>query len=109
MFLSVDYDRKADNAVDYEDIQEKYEGPEVQLQSQDEDAISQDQTFYAQAALERTSVPLGEDDDYDEEDDYDKEGGHPAEDIKDSEKLAEHPGENAAQVPDEGGALSGTS
>ena len=109
MVLSVDYDRKADDAVDYEDIQEKYEGPEVQLRSQDEDAILQDQTFYAQAALERAPVSLGEDEDYDEEDVSEKEGGHVVEDLEDYQKLAEHPGQNAVEVPDEGVVLSESS
>lgn len=109
LVLSVDYDRKADDAVDYEDIEEKYEGPEVQLRSQDEDAISQDQTFYAQAALENATVSLGEDEDYDEEDNYEKEEGHFVEEHEDHQKLAEHPGENAVKVADEGGVLAGSS
>eukprot|EP00250_Pteridium_aquilinum_P012951 c21044_g3_i1 orf=1-714(-) len=69
-----DYGRKADNAVDYEDIQEYCdEGPEAESQSQDEEAISQDQSFYAQAALAGSLSRLEEDENYDEEEDYDKE------------------------------------
>lgn len=72
-----DYGRKADDAVDYEDIQEQYEGPEVQIHCQDDQAISQDQQYYAEAALLAPSsnfvafVP--EEENYDEEEDYDKE------------------------------------
>ncbi|KAJ7568940.1 hypothetical protein O6H91_01G053900 [Diphasiastrum complanatum] len=64
-----DYDKKADDAVDYEDIQEQYEGPEVQM-------LPHDEQFYAQAALAGPSLKLGafipEEDNYDEEDDYDR-------------------------------------
>ncbi|CAM6089127.1 unnamed protein product [Calypogeia fissa] len=66
-----DYAKKAENAVDYEDIQEEYEGDEVQVPVQD-------QQFYAQAAL---AVPfrkagsfVPEEDNYDEEDEIDEEG-----------------------------------
>ncbi|CAN5950002.1 unnamed protein product [Sphagnum jensenii] len=56
-----DYRRKAENAVDYEDIQEEYEGPEVQLGPQD-------MQIYAQAAL--VGQPkLPDEDNYDDDDD----------------------------------------
>lgn len=67
----LDYAKKAENAVDYEDIQEEYEGPEVHVPVQD-------QQFYAQAAL---AVPfrkagsfVPEEDNYDEDDENDVEG-----------------------------------
>ncbi|XP_024386328.1 transcription initiation factor TFIID subunit 1 isoform X4 [Physcomitrium patens] len=60
-----DYDQKAVDAVDYEDIQEQYEGPEVQL-------APQDMQFYAESALAR-SVKLVEEDNYDEDEDFDSE------------------------------------
>ena len=60
-----DYDQKAEDAVDYEDIQEQYEGPEVQL-------ALQDMQFYAEAAL-AGPTKLVEEDNYDEEDDFDSE------------------------------------
>lgn len=101
-----DYGRKADNAVDYEDIQEEYEGPEVQMQSQDEEAILQDQSFYAQAALAGSSLPLGEDENYDEDEDYDKEDGHAKKEESCKEEFYheedEHPQEDAIQELVEG-------
>lgn len=60
-----DYDQKAVDAVDYEDIQEQYEGPEVQL-------APQDMQVYAESALAR-SVKLVEEDNYDEDEDFDSE------------------------------------
>ncbi|KAI5054933.1 hypothetical protein GOP47_0030078 [Adiantum capillus-veneris] len=68
-----DYSRKADNAVDFEDEQEVVDvGPEAGAVSHDEQAIAQDEKFYARAAL---AGPLSrpEEEDYDEDDDYDKE------------------------------------
>lgn len=58
-----DYGHKAEDAVDYEDIQEQYEGPEVQLGLHD-------LQFYAQAAL-AGPPKLPEEDNYDEEEDFD--------------------------------------
>ncbi|MCO5553716.1 hypothetical protein L7F22_007242 [Adiantum nelumboides] len=66
-----DYERKADSAVDFEDEQEF--AAETGAQSHDEEAISQDQSFYARAALAGPSARLEEDENYDEDDDYDKE------------------------------------
>ncbi|KAG0629769.1 hypothetical protein M758_1G128800 [Ceratodon purpureus] len=58
-----DYDQKAEDAVDYEDIQEQYEGPEVQL-------AQQDMQSYANAAL-AGPIKLAEEDNYDDDDDID--------------------------------------
>lgn len=55
-----DYDQKAEDAVDYEDIQEQYEGPEVQI-------APQDMKFYADAALAGPTNIVDEDN-YDEDD-----------------------------------------
>nr|XP_024393704.1 transcription initiation factor TFIID subunit 1-like isoform X3 [Physcomitrium patens] len=60
-----DYDQKADDAVDYEDIQEQYEGPEVQL-------APQDIRFYAEAAL-AGPTKLAEEDNYDEDEESESE------------------------------------
>lgn len=66
-----DYDQKADNAVDYEDIEEQYEGPEVQVGSEEGAGLSKDECFYAEAALAGPSSNLGapilDEDNYDEE------------------------------------------
>ena len=61
-FQIADYDQKAEDAVDYEDIQEQYEGPEVQI-------APQEIQFYAQVAL--AGVPKIQEDNYDEDEDYD--------------------------------------
>ncbi|BFI36879.1 hypothetical protein MARPO_0010s0177 [Marchantia polymorpha] len=55
-----DYAKKAEDAVDYEDIQEEYDGPEVQL-------LPQEEQFYAQAAIAGPSRKLADEDNYDEE------------------------------------------
>eukprot|EP01018_Ginkgo_biloba_P005913 Gb_10677 [translate_table: standard] len=72
-----DYDKKAENAVDYEDIEEQYEGPETQAASEEDQVLSKDECFYAEAALAGPSLNLGapilDEDNYDEEEDYDKE------------------------------------
>lgn len=66
-----DYDQKADNAVDYEDIEEQYEGPEVQVGSEEDAGLSKAECFYAEAALAGPSSSLGapilDEDNYDEE------------------------------------------
>lgn len=55
--------------MDYEDIQEEYDGPEVQL-------APQEMQFYAQAALAGPPKKVDEEDDYDEEEDYDSAEQH---------------------------------
>lgn len=65
-----DYDQKADNAVDYEDIEEQYEGPEVQVGSEEDAGLSKDESYYAEAALAGPSnlgAPILDEDNYDEE------------------------------------------
>lgn len=61
-FQIADYDQKAEDAVDYEDIQEQYEGPEVQI-------AQQEMQFYAQVAI--AGVPKIQEDNYDEDEDFD--------------------------------------
>ncbi|KAH7847356.1 hypothetical protein Vadar_025175 [Vaccinium darrowii] len=66
-----DYDEKAEDAVDYEDIDEQYEGPEIQALSE-EDYLLPKKDYFATgvsvATLEqKTSV--FDDENYDEEDD----------------------------------------
>ncbi|KAH9321851.1 hypothetical protein KI387_016490, partial [Taxus chinensis] len=65
------YDKKSENAVDYEDIQEQYEGPEVETGLDEDRGLSKDEYFYAEAALAGASSNLGapilDEDNYDEE------------------------------------------
>lgn len=70
-FWPLDYDEKAEDAVDYEDIDEQYEGPEIQALSE-EDYLLPKKDYFATgvsvATLEqKTSV--FDDENYDEEDD----------------------------------------
>ncbi|XP_057815094.2 transcription initiation factor TFIID subunit 1 [Cryptomeria japonica] len=66
-----DYDKKSENAVDYEDIQEQYEGPEVQTGLGEDRGFSRDEYFYAEAALAGPSSNLVasvlDEDNYDDE------------------------------------------
>ncbi|EOA39475.1 hypothetical protein CARUB_v10008072mg [Capsella rubella] len=72
-----DYDRKAEDAVDYEDIDEEYDGPEVQVVSEEDHLLPKKEYFSTAVALgsltSRTSV--FDDEDYDEEEEQEEE--HP--------------------------------
>ncbi|KAL9174486.1 hypothetical protein ABFS82_02G055100 [Erythranthe guttata] len=66
-----DYGKKAENAVDYEDIDEQYEGPEVQTATE-EDFLLPKRDFFSKevsvTSLENTNSVF-DDENYDEEDD----------------------------------------
>ncbi|KZV22746.1 transcription initiation factor TFIID subunit 1 [Dorcoceras hygrometricum] len=62
----VDYDKKAENAVDYEDIDEQYEGPEVQAATE-EDFLLPRKDFFSKEVSVPTSV--FDDENYDEDED----------------------------------------
>uniref|UniRef100_A0A1J3GLH2 Transcription initiation factor TFIID subunit 1 n=1 Tax=Noccaea caerulescens TaxID=107243 RepID=A0A1J3GLH2_NOCCA len=70
-----DYNRKAEDAVDYEDIDEQYDGPEVQVVSEEDHLLPKKEYFSSAVALgslnSRTSV--FDDDDYDEEEEQEEE------------------------------------
>ncbi|GAB4853230.1 hypothetical protein Ancab_017419 [Ancistrocladus abbreviatus] len=70
-----DYDEKAEDAVDYEDIDEQYDGPETQVVSE-EDYLLPKRDFLTTdtlvTALEHKSSVF-DDENYDEDEDYDKE------------------------------------
>jgi hypothetical protein len=87
--LWLDYARKAENAVDYEDIQEEYDGPEVQVPVQD-------QQFYAQAALavplEKPGSFVADEDNYDEDEQDDEEKREEPEDVPITSTLSPKPG-----------------
>ncbi|KAK4438111.1 Transcription initiation factor TFIID subunit [Sesamum alatum] len=65
-----DYDKKAENAVDYEDIDEQYEGPEVQTATE-EDFLLPKKDFFSKevsvTSLENTTSVF-DDENYDDED-----------------------------------------
>ncbi|KAG6652791.1 hypothetical protein CIPAW_05G030600 [Carya illinoinensis] len=63
-----DYDEKAEDAIDYEDIDEQYEGPEIQAPTEEDHLLPKKEYFSADvslASLKPTSV--FDDENYDEE------------------------------------------
>ncbi|MCL7041639.1 hypothetical protein MKW94_025685 [Papaver nudicaule] len=73
-----DYDEKAEDAVDYEDIEEQYEGPEIQAISEEDHLLSKKEFIYAEMPLttvQHSTSVFGEEnyDEEPEEDDIDAE------------------------------------
>ncbi|KAM7252551.1 hypothetical protein ACFE04_024434 [Oxalis oulophora] len=64
-----DYDEKAEDAVDYEDIDEQYEGPEIQAVNEEDHLLSRKDYYSAQGSLlpMESKASVFDDDDYDEE------------------------------------------
>lgn len=73
--FNVDYAEKAEDAVDYEDIEEQYEGPEVQVASEEDHLLPKKEFFSAEVSLasleHKTSV--FDEENYDEDGHFDKE------------------------------------
>lgn len=70
-----DYDEKAEDAVDYEDIDEQYEGPEIQIASEEDYLLPKKEYFAAEVslgALKPTASPF-DDENYDEDEELEKE------------------------------------
>lgn len=71
LLCKLDYDEKAENAIDYEDIDEQYEGPEIQTATE-EDFLLPKKDFFSKevsvSSLQNTSSVFG-DENYDDEDD----------------------------------------
>ncbi|CAN6483418.1 unnamed protein product [Victoria cruziana] len=69
-----DYDQKAEDAVDYEDIEEQYEGPEVQAPSEEDFLLPKKEYFSSAVSLasldHKTSI--FDEENYDDEEDYDR-------------------------------------
>lgn len=65
----VDYDEKAEDAVDYEDIDEEYDGPEVEATTEEDNLLSKKDYFSSAAAYAplSTAVSVFDDEDYDED------------------------------------------
>lgn len=49
--LSVDYDEKAEDAIDYEDIDEQYDGPEIQSSTEEDHLLPKKDYFSSDALL----------------------------------------------------------
>lgn len=66
-----DYGRKSENAIDYEDIDEQYEGPEIQSATEEDFLLPKKDFFSTEVSVasldNRTSV--FDDENYDDEDD----------------------------------------
>lgn len=70
-----DYDRKAEDAVDYEDIDEEYDGPEVQVVSEEDHLLPKKEYFSTAVALGslKSRASVFDDEDYDEEEEQEEE------------------------------------
>ncbi|TVU08311.1 hypothetical protein EJB05_41711 [Eragrostis curvula] len=64
-----DYDEKAEDAVDYEDIDEEYDGPEVEAATEEDNVLSKKDYLSSAAAFASasTAVSVFDDEDYDED------------------------------------------
>ncbi|KAL1212995.1 Transcription initiation factor TFIID subunit 1 [Cardamine amara subsp. amara] len=70
-----DYDRKAEDAVDYEDIDEEYDGPEVQVVSEEDHLLPKKEYFSTAVAVGNLNsrASVFDDEDYDEEEEQEEE------------------------------------
>ncbi|KAF5731919.1 transcription initiation factor TFIID subunit 1 isoform X1 [Tripterygium wilfordii] len=69
-----DYDEKAENAVDYEDIEEEYDGPEIQAASEEDFLLPKKEYFgsvVSQATLKPT-ISVFDDENYDDDEEFEK-------------------------------------
>lgn len=66
-----DYDRKAENAVDYEDIDEQYEGPEIQSATEEDFLLPKKDFFSKEVSITAfdNATSVFDDENYDDEDD----------------------------------------
>lgn len=64
-----DYDEKAEDAVDYEDIDEQYEGPEIQAASEEDHLLPKKEYFSSEVSLAtlKPTASVFDDENYDEE------------------------------------------
>nr|ASU54199.1 histone acetyltransferase [Hevea brasiliensis] len=74
-YRSRNYDEKAEDAVDYEDIDEQYEGPEIQAASEEDHLLPKKQYFSSQVSLAtlEPETSVFDDENYDEEEETEKE------------------------------------
>ena len=73
-FITADYDEKAENAIDYEDIDEEYDGPETQAATEEDHLLPKKEYFAADvsSALE-PKASVFDDENYDEDEESEKE------------------------------------
>ncbi|XP_022722053.1 transcription initiation factor TFIID subunit 1 isoform X2 [Durio zibethinus] len=73
-FFGFYYDEKAETAVDYEDIDEEYDGPEIQAATEEDHLLPQKEYFTADvsSALE-PKASVFDDENYDEDEEIEKE------------------------------------
>jgi hypothetical protein len=66
---SVDYDEKAEDAVDYEDIDEQYDGPEVEAATEEDHLLSKKDYFSSNTmfASVNSKVSVFDEENYDED------------------------------------------
>lgn len=78
MICRVDYNRKAEDAVDYEDIDEEYDGPEVQVVSEEDHLLSKKEYLSNKVALNslNSRASVFDDEDYDEEEEEQEQEEH---------------------------------
>lgn len=74
-FLLLDYDEKAEDAIDYEDIDEQYEGPETEAVSEEDHLLPKKEYFSAEVSLAtlKPTTSLFDDENYDEDDEAENE------------------------------------
>lgn len=84
-YCYVDYDEKAEDAVDYEDIDEEYDGPEVEAATEEDNVLSKKDYFSSSAAYAsvNNTVSVFDEENYDEDDETPNDN--------------ESPGDNAVQ------------
>lgn len=63
----IDYDEKAEDAVDYEDIDEQYEGPEVQAASEEDYLLPKKAYLSSSLTSLKPTASVFDDENYDEE------------------------------------------
>lgn len=63
----LDYDEKAEDAIDYEDIDEQYEGPEVQAASEEDYLLPKKAYLSTSLATLKPTTSVFDDENYDEE------------------------------------------
>uniref|UniRef100_A0A7N0ZRC3 Ubiquitin-like domain-containing protein n=1 Tax=Kalanchoe fedtschenkoi TaxID=63787 RepID=A0A7N0ZRC3_KALFE len=70
-----DYDEKAEDAVDYEDIDEQYEGPEIQPTTEEDHLLPRKDYYSAEVSVAAIEPPttLFDDENYDEDEEVEKE------------------------------------
>ncbi|KAL3515496.1 hypothetical protein ACH5RR_022398 [Cinchona calisaya] len=79
-----DYDKKAEDAVDYEDIEEQYEGPEVQAATEEDFLLPKKDYFSKEISISTlgNSNSVFDDENYDEDDESEKKHGVPENNVE---------------------------